>query len=287
MILLDNLTIPASFQKLDSRVTDADQCANVRDIQRVVLNHNILLARRARRNNYAADFEAADYRFFTITPYISSFPPVVDSGLLLFSQLSQVIRFQFLASRTQANPTANPEIGVYIWLPGQMEKLPGTEDQIQTSAISAASGSEAWTTIDCPVPYKSAVDAAALNMHGGKLLIGYKIYVLSRLNIDSTVYTGQTLNDVGPDFVRVANSISLFRGHSVEIDGLDIPPSMIYGSPIIFGASDKKSYIYPAFTREVSLSETVTARTICGVNVIAMSVFDLTVDAFDAAQAAL
>jgi hypothetical protein len=39
-------TIPASYQLLDDRVTDADQFANVRDLQKARENYNILLARR-------------------------------------------------------------------------------------------------------------------------------------------------------------------------------------------------------------------------------------------------
>jgi len=39
-------TIPSSFQRLDSNITSADDYVNVRDMQRLRLNHNVLLAQR-------------------------------------------------------------------------------------------------------------------------------------------------------------------------------------------------------------------------------------------------
>lgn len=283
MILLDNLTIPSSFQKLDTNITAAGAYANVRDLQRLALNHNILVAQRIRRTLATWQLTAGERQHFSVTPYLSeSMPPVAFSGTLLVNPYCQQLRFDFYCQRTLATPAAHPELGVFLWRVGGAN-TPKNEAEITTTTVTSTSFG--WVTLTVPIPYDLNNDNATNTE--GRIVVGFKVYVVARVDTSESVFTGATVIDSGSDFIRIANSTALVYGRSVEIDGRNAPPQMVVGPAIVFAAADKKYFLRPTMNELVTASDTVTARNICGIEIRETAIHELNISAFDNAQAGL
>ena len=291
MILIDNLTIPSGFQKLDSRVTDADQCANVRDIQRVVLNHNILASRRTRKNILSIDGKdggsgVAPPKITWITSYLSHAPPVWLTGNVLINTLAQKMRIAVYADRTEtvANVPEHPELA-FFFMPQRagVPITPNAYSHFSVIIVTAAPLSPSWFTVDVPLPYNQTTQPRI----GGSNVWAFACYVLGRPDLDASLFAAAAVTDSGSNWVRTTQVLSLpHYGQLIEVDGADMPQSVVVGS-VQYGASDIKYYVDPPWSRVLGITDTITARVVCGVRVHSMSWVDLSISAFDAVPGAL
>lgn len=140
--------IPSEFVLLDENAFNSDTYANVRDMQRVRDNHNILLARRCRRPFYNQRICASDgtraVSFWEVRPAASGAPMVVMS--VPFRRSSphiKEVQLAIYAYGVVANP---PRVYPVVSALGQAPIIN------ENLVLTLDSASISWKTINLPVP---------------------------------------------------------------------------------------------------------------------------------------
>ena len=205
-------SIPSKFVSLDSNVTAEDRYVNVRDEMVKRANHNILLARRCKRNIMHVDpskiLIGSSYGYPIGQRYpISAFYSAPEMLLPLYiSQNTNQVQVILRCCRTRAVAAGDhdPQVAFCLCPHGSTRTVSASEIQSITTAYSASEASCAdytWT-IDLPthIPETSIVY--------GQML--FDLYMLAYAPTNDTPYSsGAAITSYGPSFVLIAGGLSI------------------------------------------------------------------------------
>ena len=230
--------VPAAYVELDTRVADADCYANTRDMRKAHDNHNILLARRARRPLITQAMRGASNYQDPI--YFNSAQPVTEDRRLGLSFYSapiwippRCVTVTVNVRCRQANTGGTyPDIKIYPVIDGPKDKPP--LDLTLVATVDTAT--DTLYSMDVPVP-ESAEKA------GRGVLHLYYCTPIYEVAIKGVV----TLTDVGrtwPTWIQ-GRFDSPYAGYYAVCDtnAEIVPMKITYADSNIQGGLDDRLYL--------------------------------------------
>jgi hypothetical protein len=145
-MIIHSQTIPSAFIRQDTRITDADSFVNVASQQRVRQNHNMLLARRIRKNLMSLAFGSEDSVFGQTFTFVSPLS-AGDGSPFLSIPLTVTPLVKELVVVLRARRVSAGNVTLYAWCSESRQ-----DEEIDTSiAVAVTSATEAKHTLTVPV----------------------------------------------------------------------------------------------------------------------------------------
>jgi hypothetical protein len=151
-----SITIPSAFQLLDTQVTAADSFANVRDLQTMRLNHNILLAKRVQPTiftcKYPGDGSNDFTRFVVRTAKEQAGAEIMRQTIYVPAFTKQLLLTLYCckSALTGEGSELNEDVNVHAEVWNQFARK--TKYSPPSVAVSAAAGSPSKYEITINIP---------------------------------------------------------------------------------------------------------------------------------------
>lgn len=279
-------TIPSDYIKLDTHVTDPDECVNAHDQQVFRQNHNVLVAERIRKDlcQQIASFDdesgAPTLYLWQNSPWIakSKYKPDEEARSrflsipLFLTPLTNKVRFWIYAAKTRmdggSSLASNPEIWVEL---RELHSARMSRFGQNTITVTAAHAVPAKYHVDINVPNVGSDYAAKF----GRIPMMLEVYV--ECFIDNTnILHSFAPTDVGRDWFR-AN----IGNHTFDVAYNNTgrnPPRMIVRD--IAYAGDNKYFLDEPWTEVPDIGDTIRVQEILGVEVFGYGVQELAITEF-------
>lgn len=264
-------TIPANFQRLDTRTNSADSFANCRDYHVAADNHNILLAERIRRVVYTQCFTRLEEE--TMNPmFLRTLGPINDNSPAVIMRiplmLSQTCRSIMFVVRAYSESPANPQqLLLVVSKPAQ--DRPFTKGA--TITIDQAAETRFAAELDVPETPKIG-DHGQIDM---ELRIALKCYMAtSDFKVAASTVTTTSHKQVNTDANQaMAKRMAIYdpadpynKARMVERD-FNVSATQV-------------SWVWPRWARE-PVQAGLMIRQIYGIGVFSMSIYEMALSAAD------
>lgn len=279
--------IPASFQKLDTNVTAADEYVNVRDLQVARKNHNILIARGLRRTLYARSFaETTATSSSTLwivregnlgDERIGSRKPILETTALIDSAVASV---------TCVVHGVVLGTGLDIKFTCVVDRPFGMRELSSSGSVTMSQGGSSKGSITAPVPYISEDRRNGIPL--------FRIALFMEPEIGANLSSGTALGAVGSSgqSVTVATA-SLPAGttegralHFAGTGGTDIP-ARVCSRRADSGANSELFVSKPFGPLPVAGTNTLSIDEVATFQALSVTIYEDHLTAFDANRAGL
>jgi hypothetical protein len=267
-------TVPSEFIRLDDTVTDPDAYVNVRDMQVVRDNHNILIARMLKRQIFTwigiedgSTYGRSYLNLMTVKPASRESGDVMMTIPLFVTPFTKELEIILYAQRW----TNTVDCKLYPVLDGA-----GISGEISTSyEFDVTAVAFAKYSVSLPVHEKIAqAGTCTLNLYMAGIMYGAALSA-----VDSDV------NDVGPSWVDVDDSAG---GAGVITDNVacydtsdtEIPPRLYVGSVGLTGAL-KRVYVDSPWDKFPNVGATkFNQKAVQACTIQSMSIYEKSVSSF-------
>jgi hypothetical protein len=272
-------SIPASFVKLDSTVTQDDEYVNVRDLQVARGNHNILLAEGSRRMVWSQSFYdglgSTDVVFYGLTSGAGvedqrANSPII-AGMVFLSPYVQTLECYLRASGNGTNVT------IYVAL----DRLRNLRDLSLAGSTTYSGATTA--TFDIPVP-----NNLPHNRH--KMRVAFmNIYVVPETG--STIVSAKTIVAVTSDNSRIevndADLSTVTIGDALYFDSDTTIPARIIIALEAANVNTTYLRVDKPFGPAPTTSDTWAAKVRGDSNMVDMAIYEKEVTDFDGSNGGL
>ena len=265
-----------TFQRLDTRVDQADAFANMRDLQMKYRNHNALLAGRVRRCVFSSFLGASAGFVYSIAP-----PSLQTATLLLqqsvfVSQYTRKLKFVLRANKTN-HADANDVLVYFTCRPLKRDGSIQSSPEFSASmTVSATSETKYTATLQIP---------ESLN-----IVDGFGEYLVS-MYATGNMYTTDSrgpydLTDIGPDWAEdeVNGFATPATNHAIYFTtDADIEPRLIVRTVGSFVTGHGKSsalrvYVDKPFNKLPDVnSDQWALRLVAGISISTLSIYEMLV----------
>lgn len=207
--LINRAEIGSTFQALDTHIDVADSFANVRDLQKLRLNHNTLLAERARRpavSQVCVQSDSTNYILISGHGSTSYLPVAIDTTVM-FSQQTKTATFKMRAASTSAS------LDVFVY-PELIR--PSGAGSLARPEITVTGNTEASYSATVPLP---AQDEASTRF--GMRPLRFRVTLRAELNFPgSPKVSAGAIYAVGPNWIHGGTNVTV--GDDIWFSDADI-----------------------------------------------------------------
>lgn len=272
-------TIPSAFTKTDDNISAADSVANVHDMHVFRQNHNILLAKRVRKDLVAQSAAHTGlYPYDGYWYYRSRFSVDGESRSrvmsipLFVTQATKEIRFWCMACKSALDGESSLDEDPILYAvlrEAQTAHMGNLTDYPLT--VTSATGTPAAYSVDVPLPNWTGEH----NLIYGRLPYFLDIYLRSYIDTTNALAgPAQAITGAGLDWFTLASMATNYTGDAVYT-------SSTYAEPRQIVKSDNRYWIDMPWTEVPDPgSITVTIREILGVHIFSFGVQELAVTDF-------
>lgn len=288
---LPDYEIPSNFQPFDDTTHDPDKFANVRDMQVLRKNHNVIVAQRLRRPILQLKLTsggtptASDYvTFRSGRPASIGTAPTILQHPVWLTQLTQKLRLVILARKNQYGGT---EFAVDPKIYPKLHPL-HVQREIDVTECITVSSLAAWTeyAVDFPVPHTFNRPRAYFR---GRNVFELCLYLKTAVDdtVDGLLSSGIGISDLGPNWIEPSVAMSAVVGAVIYCDtDYTISPRMLIRYAPGLGVIGRY-YVDRPWSRLMQSTDTVAVRMTHGVDIKEISLYELPITDFspDAAGA--
>ncbi len=262
-MIQNDITIPSAFERLDSEATENDTFVNVRNLQTLAQNHNILAARRAKRpllqhlfNLTTSNLGGEEtHNFSQVKPLsINQVVPIYEA-MLHVSQLTKKLKLV-----VRAYGAASPDYSLFAVL--QPVDQPSTMSDEYELVVSGASLQK--VSVDLDVPKQAGpLENSHFNV--------YLFRLFAEGVMDSSDFKAATaIQSVGGDWFESTALGSVPIGSVVYWSDTDIEPRTIISSSGDFYYVDK-----PFNKKPIPGTDTAAVRTTATAELHSLSIYEM------------
>lgn len=275
---IEGVTIPSSFIRLDDHTTAADAFVNVRDHARMRSNHNILVAKRLRREvfhlvfNHSISNAPFNYRCRNRVGQ-AGVQPIIFLNQILVSQWTNEIDIVIEACKDAIDGSSGFTDDPFV--KAKLYRDPGTPggDNLESVTISAATGSPAKYTLTLPVPQTRSVAAPWYGME-------YYWLVIYGDTLVDTAYAkdaNKTVAAWGERWVELTGASTSSLGSVIYCNtDLTVAPRQV--TSVDTSGSPYRYYVDQPWSRDlVPGTDAMTIREIQGIDFYSISAYEETV----------
>lgn len=220
--------IPSAFLRIDDTATGDDRAVSVHELQAVRDNHNILLARRCKRQIFALRFDTDDDDDGLIYKSARPFDRLIGDVLLAIpifvENNTQSIQVNM---RAALEDNAGPDAIVVGVIDGPNE----TRNLDTSVSMTFTTSTQTEASMTVPVPRTALYrQEGMLYLYG--LTPSYSTVVETAVTIDD-----QVRNQIRADFTATTT------GHIAAYSDKSITPSLVLAATSILSASTKDNYL--------------------------------------------
>lgn len=282
---LPDYTIPSSFQLFDDTTHDADKFANVRDMQVLRRNHNILLAQRVKHSvlqlNISSGLQASPnfVKFQAGRPASLGTAPCIFQHMVWLSHLTQKLQLVVYARRDPYNAESEYDFDPKLY--PKLHPLHVQRDIYVDECVTIEDDAYTKYTVDFPVPHTYDLERS---YNRGQIEFEFALY--AKFGVDDTadgvVTSGVGISDQGTNWVEPAASLGGANAvgrvlYSDTDNTIEARTIVRYVSG--FGTYGRY-YVHSPWNRPFLSTDTLIERYVQGIRIANLSLYELPITEF-------